>query len=233
MAGKGGGATASSMTDIMASLVAVFVLLFVAAQNNRGQGVVSARDVLMRRLREALPAAGIDRAAIDSVPNDPSTVVIILPDSVLFDRGAAQMSPGGRNVVRTATPILARVLCEQETRRSLDQMVVEGHTDNTVPAGSSPDAGRMYNLRLSQLRSMDFVTTSTAALGVGAEADLECYLGLVSATGRGQENPVPGVPPDAPPQRRVVLRLRLKTEPSDSVRLRVDSVPGGQHASGT
>lgn len=221
---KGGGATGSSLTDVMASLMAIFVLLFVAAQNNRGVGMKNARDELIRQLRGELVKAGIDAAAVDSVPNDLSTVVVILPDSVLFERGRSQMSEAGRQVVRSATPLLAGVLCDTAVTGKLDQLVVEGHTDNTIPLGKSAESGRRYNLELSQKRSMDFVTTSTAVL----EGDglLECYLRLVSATGRGQENPLPGVAPDSAPQRRVVLRVRLKTADRDTSRVLPSRISG-------
>jgi outer membrane protein OmpA-like peptidoglycan-associated protein len=205
----GNGATASSLTDVMASLMAIFVLLFVASQNNRGVGMKTARDEIIRQLRGELTKAGIDAAAVDSVPNDLTTVVVILPDSVLFDRGKSRMSDGGRRVVRSATPLLAGVLCAADVRPKLDQLVVEGHTDNTIPYGMNADSGRRYNLELSQRRSMDFVTTSTTELQ--GNAMLGCYLQLVSATGRGQEDPIAGVAEDAAPQRRVVLRVRLRT----------------------
>jgi outer membrane protein OmpA-like peptidoglycan-associated protein len=223
---NGSGATSSSMTDLLASLVAVFVLLFVAVQNNRIGDKKTARDALIRQLRGQLVTAGIDSAAVDSVPNDPATVVVVLPDSVLFERGESRMSEAGRTVVRTATPVLAGVLCADSVRVTLDQMVVEGHTDNTIPRGMGAEAGRMFNLELSQRRSMDFVSTSTASLG-GTESLLECYLGLVSATGRGQENPIPNVPADSALQRRVVLRLRLNTDIRDSLRVLPAVVGGG------
>jgi outer membrane protein OmpA-like peptidoglycan-associated protein len=127
------------------------------------------------------------------------------------------MSLAGQNVVRSATPLLASVLCDSSVRRDIDQLVVEGHTDNTVPWGMSAESGRRYNLELSQRRSMDFVTTSTGALN--GDAKLECYLRLVSATGRGQEDPQPGVPADAAPQRRVVLRVRLSRQDKDTTRI--------------
>ena len=56
------GATGSSLTDVMASLVAVFVLLFVAAQNNRGIGVQTVRDTLIKQLRGELVEAGVPDA---------------------------------------------------------------------------------------------------------------------------------------------------------------------------
>lgn len=225
---NGSGATSSSLTDILASLVAVFVLLFVAAQNNVVGKQMTARDAILKQLKGELVMAGIDSAAVDSVPNDPSTIVVVLPDSVLFNRGESRMSAAGEKVVRSATPLLARVVCDSSVRQTLDQIVVEGHTDNTMPWGMSPEAGRMFNLELSQRRSMNFVATSTATL-VGRKGLLECYLRLVSATGRGQEDSLPNVPADSSPQRRVVLRIRLKTDIRDSVRL-LPRVVGGQGA---
>jgi len=103
-------------------------------------------------------------------------------------------------------------------RTNVDQMVVEGHTDNTIPIGKSPAEGRRYNLELSQARSMDYVTRSVQEIEQ-EESALQCLLGLVSATGRGQENPIDTLPPDAAPQRRVVLRVRLNTTVSDTLRL--------------
>lgn len=195
----------------MASLAAIFILLFVAAQNNRGVGVVNTRDALIKSLRGELQSA----ASVDSVPGDPSTVLVVFPDSLLFERGSAQMSEGGRNVIRSTTPGLTRVLCDTATKQMLDQVVVEGHTDNTVPFGMDQSSGRRFNLVLSQRRSMDFVGTSTAVLATD-EPLLSCYLRLVSASGRGQEDTLP-VPGDSSVQRRVVLRIRIRTELRDTI----------------
>jgi hypothetical protein len=204
------GATGSSLTDIMASLVAVFVLLFVAAQNNVGGGLQVARDALIKQLQGRLKAAGVPDADVKADPNDPGTVLIVLPDSVLFERSARTMSAAGQRVVATATRPLVEVLCTDSVRRRLDQMVVEGHTDNTIPPDLSYGEGRRYNLELSQARSMDFVTRSMQVI-LDDELRLQCFLKLVSATGRGQEDSLPGVPADAAAQRRVVLRIRLST----------------------
>lgn len=224
----GKGFSNSSLTDVMASLMAIFVLLFVAAQNNRGVGMKNARNEVLKQLKGELARAGIDSAAIDSIPNDVSTVVVILPDSVLFDRGSFQMSAKGKEVVKAATPLLAGVLCNDTLRANLDQLVIEGHTDNTIPAGMGAEEGRRYNLQLSQRRSMNFVTTSTEQLT--GDSRLECFLQLVSATGRGQEDPRQDASPDAAPQRRVVLRVRLKTRMGDTTRVLPASLDGGNAA---
>ena len=208
------GGAASSFTDLMASLAAIFILLFVAAQNNRGVGVVNTRDALIKSLHGELASA----ASIDTVPGDPSTILVVFPDSLLFDRGSAQMKDGGRKVVTSTTPGLARVLCDSSRRKLLDQVVVEGHTDTKWPDAVRVAAdGRRYNLVLSQRRSMDYVGVSTKVLADSSyDAFLSCYLRLVSASGRGQEDTLP-VAGDSAAQRRVVLRIRLRTEVRDTV----------------
>lgn len=213
-----GSSSSSSFTDLMASLLAVFVLLFVVAQNKRVGERNEDRDILIRQLRGELRQAGIDSAAVSRDPRDPNSVVVVFPDSLFFVRGSASMMPQGQRIVTETTPGLTRVLCSKELRPRLDQIVVEGHTDNTIPAGATPQLGRRYNLRLSQLRSMDFVAKSTEALA-NDDAGLGCYLDLVSASGRGQEDPLPLLAPDAAAQRRVLLRIRLHADIKDTLRL--------------
>jgi len=218
------GSAASSFTDLMASLLAVFVLLFVVAQNKRVGDRNEDRDLIIQQLRGELKQAGIDSAAVNRDPRDPNSVVVIFPDSVLFVRGDSAMMPRGDEIVRQTTPGLARVLCSDTIRPRLDQIVVEGHTDSTAPPGLTSQRGRRYNLRLSQLRSMDYVAKSTESLADN-ERSLGCYLDLVSASGRGQEDPLPNMPKDAAAQRRVLLRIRLHTDVKDTLRL--GSSPGG------
>ena len=217
MSGPQGGAS-SSFTDLMASLLAVFVLLFVVAQNKRVGERNEDRDLLIRQLRGELRQAGIDSAAVSRDPRDPNSVVVVYPDSLFFIRGDSLMMPRGQEIVRETTPGLTRVICGAELRPRLDQIVVEGHTDNTIPFGTTPQRGRRYNLRLSQLRSMDYVAKSTEALATD-DAALGCYLDLVSASGRGQEDPIPLVAGDAAVQRRVLLRIRLHADVKDTLRL--------------
>lgn len=212
------GNAASSFTDLMASLLAVFVLLFVVAQNKRVGDRNSDRDLIIRQLRGQLQQAGIDSAAVSRDPRDPNSVVVVFPDSLFFVRGDSVMMPRGGEIVRQTTPGITQVLCSDSLRSRLDQIVVEGHTDSTTPPGFTAQKGRRYNLRLSQLRSMDYVAKSTESLA-NDERSLGCYLDLVSASGRGQEDPLPLVPKDAAAQRRVLLRIRLHAEVNDTIRI--------------
>ena len=206
----------------MASLMAIFVLLFVAAQNNRGAGIESNRAELIKQLQGELASAGIDSANIRSDPRDPNSILIILPDSSLFPRGSRQMLESGRRIARQATPRLASILCARSRNFGVEQIVIEGHTDSTTPPGSTSEGGRSSNLVLSQARAMAFVREGIDTL-VSAAGPLDCFLPLVSATGRGQEQHLPSFPKDAAEQRRVVLRLRLGIEKTDSVRMQLDT----------
>lgn len=214
-----GHATGSSLTDMMASLFAIFVLLFVVAQNNRGAGAKSARERLIKQLQGELPAAGIESANIMGDPTDPYTVLIVLPDSVLFPRGSAVMIEAGRQVVRRFTPRLASILCstttppdaKKEQPWRIDRVVVEGHTDTTWSKDATRAERRKRNLVLSQQRAMNYVQESVDTLVAGS-GPIDCFLPLVSASGRGQEELRPDAPDDGPAQRRVVLRLRLASE---------------------
>lgn len=216
-----GHATGSSLTDMMASLMAIFVLLFVAAQNNRGAGIEASRDELIKQLKGELETAGINPAGIKSDPRDPNSILIILPDSSLFPRGSRQMLPGGRRIARQATPRIASLLCQHTRSFGVEQIIIEGHTDSTTPPGTTSEGGRSSNLVLSQARAMAFVSEGIDTL-VASKGPLDCFLPLVSATGRGQEQPLPEHDRGAAEQRRVVLRLRLGVEKSDSVRLRLN-----------
>lgn len=220
---ESGNSVSSSLTDMMASLMAIFVLLFVAAQNNRGAGIEANRAELIKQLQGKLTSAGIESANIRNDPRDPNSVLIILPDSSLFPIKSAQMYESGRRIARQITPLIASIICPREQTFGIEQILIEGHTDSLREKGTTPVEGRKRNLVLSQQRAMAFVREGIDTLVAGA-GPLDCFLPLVSATGRGQEQLLPDYPKDAAEQRRVVLRLRLGKEKADSARVQLERV---------
>jgi flagellar motor protein MotB len=212
---SGGHSAAAAFTDLMASLLVVFVLLFVVALNKKAGDQQSLQEALIRALRGNLQAAGLDTANINRDSRDKNAVVIVFPDSLLFDVGSSRMREAGTRILHAATPRIAGVLCSDSLRQRLETVVVEGHTDARVPAGMSAGEGRAYNLRLSQLRSMDVVSESMTALTDSPDRD--CYLTLVSATGRGRENLLGQVDSLDARQRRVILKIRLRTDVANDV----------------
>jgi outer membrane protein OmpA-like peptidoglycan-associated protein len=213
-ASGGSGHAAASFTDLMASLMVIFVLLFVAYVNNAAAKGKTAQDELLSTLKRRLTAIGISPDAVRRDERDKNAIVVIMPDSLLFQRGSKTVGQGGETVLREIMPLLATVLCEARVRSNIQTVVVEGHTDTTWAAAGlgavSFEAGRDSNLALSQGRSMEVVKIGLRAL---PEPDQRvCLRNLLSASGRGQEELLAEVPGDDARQRRVVFKIRVATD---------------------
>lgn len=209
---------AASFTDLMASLMVVFVLLFIATVNNAKAKRQQIRSDLLNTLRKELQSSGLDSTAITQDKSDPYAIVVIMPQDLLFDRDSARVKMKGEDYLRRVTPTIVGVLCSKRMRQNIQSVVVEGHTDttyNAAGAAASPDRARTHNLRLSQNRSMSVVETSLGALRDSAEH--RCYQQLVSASGRGQEELLDGVPRDSERQRRVVFKIRVHADVADAL----------------
>lgn len=205
-----GGHLASTFTDLMTSLMVIFILLFVANLNNAAGARKQIQKSLLAELRDHLGQAGMDVSSIREDPRDPYAIVIILPDSSLFERGRWSLRPSGERVLQGLVPRLSQVLCREERRNRVESLVVEGHTDATYVTGKEgSDQARDYNMVLSQKRSIDVVRASLAPL----EGDgRTCIRSLMSASGRGQEELLPDAAADSERQRRVVLKIRVKED---------------------
>jgi outer membrane protein OmpA-like peptidoglycan-associated protein len=206
-----GGHHATSFTDLMASLLVIFVLLFVASVNNAAAKGKTVQDELLAELKKKLSAIGLSQDQIHRDERDKNAIVIIMPDSLLFSRGSPDVRPGGQEALRSLMPLLAGVLCEPPMRQNIQTVVVEGHTDTTwADARVSAEARRDLNLALSQSRSMEVVKVSLGALDVPARRG--CFRSLLSASGRGQEEPLSNAAGDDARQRRVVFKIRVTTD---------------------
>lgn len=202
---------AASFTDLMASLMVIFVLLFVAVVNNASAKRDVVVDELLKSLQQRIGETGLAKRIINKDPKDPNAILIIMPDSLLFDRAKSEIRDAGRTDLAQFIPLLATVLCAAETRDRVAGVVVEGHTDSTwSEALVPPQTGPEKNLELSQSRSMEVVKASLRTLD-GAEGR-ECFRQMLSASGRGQEEPLPGYSGDDAKQRRVVFKIRVQQD---------------------
>lgn len=218
-----GGGMSASFTDLMTSLAVIFVLLTVVFINRQAGQAVQIRGSIVKALKGSLSAAGVPES---SVREDSSSVIVILPDSAFFAVDKSTLLPGGRAIVQRLMPVVADTLCNASYRPLLETVVVEGHTDASKPVDSTAAGGRLYNLALSQRRSMEFVNVATRALltrsdssDLQTDTTFDCFVSLASATGRGQEQLLtgPGISGTSAAQRRVILRVRLKSTRPDSV----------------
>jgi outer membrane protein OmpA-like peptidoglycan-associated protein len=200
---------AASFTDLMASLMVIFVLLFVATVNNAATKRHTVTETLLETLKGRLTASGVSLDAIRRDDRDPYAIVIVMPEELLFKRGEWKVEASGVSYLEGMIPNLSAILCSGDMRPHIDNVVVEGHTDMTWLGALGPgESGPEKNLELSQQRSMGVVHTSLAA--PQAQSDRDCFRGMLSASGRGQEEPIINIPGDDAQQRRVVFKIRVQ-----------------------
>jgi len=203
-----GSGLASSLTDLMTSLAVIFILLLVAMLNNQRQEAAGARDLVLSRLREALEKFKEKGVEVKSDPKDPLVLLVIVPEDLLkFERGKSDVPAAGYQFLGTFAPKFVSTACE--LRQGIGSIVVEGH--------ASSEGQESDNLSLSQRRSMAVIQQSLAIVDVSnepnASEDHKCFVSLISATGRGSAEPVPGAngEEDRPRSRRVVFKVRIKS----------------------
>jgi hypothetical protein len=215
----------SSLTDLMTSLMVIFVLLLVTKLNNQaGQ-----KESAVRYILERLQAHAKTFQDGEKLYRQGDVIVIVIPDQLMSfkqasaERGGADLSTQGREYLGRHIPGWAQILCDPSARQSVDTIVVEGHSD-TKPFGATDDKiNKKKNLELSQQRSMAVVAESLMLLDQKTN-EKACFLELLSATGRGDAHPINLSDPYSPQNRRVEFRIRVRPDSAASVADRI----GGQ-----
>jgi outer membrane protein OmpA-like peptidoglycan-associated protein len=207
---------AASFTDLMASMMVIFILLFVVYSNNVAQSKRDTTHKVLEELKNGLAKAGMDTSQVRPDPHDRYAVLVVMPSSLLFERGSSDVLEAGQRYLGYFAPVFARILCDSLGSR-IESVVVQGHTDTTYVGASSvsddtplSERGRAYNLALSQNRSMAVVQTCLKALR--SDPDRPAFLRLLSASGRGQEELLPEYPDTSMQQRRVVFKVRVQVD---------------------
>jgi chemotaxis protein MotB len=204
----------SSMTDLMTSLLVIFILLLVAKLNSQAKRTGRTVEYVGRRLN----AAQVFKAG-EKMRQDGDVIVVVVPQDLMSfkeanaEQGGADLSPAGKAYLRDTIPKLASVVCRDDIRKYIDTMVVEGHSDKRGFGTGDPNADSQENLILSQQRSMAVVSESLNILG----EDRACFLDLLSATGRGDAHPVNRQDLYGPENRRVELRIRVRPDLASSI----------------
>jgi chemotaxis protein MotB len=137
-------------------------------------------------------------------------LLVIVPEGLLeFDVNESTIPLPGQSFLQEFTPKLMQTTCSSRFHDQIDSIVIEGHTDST--------GGEAINLPLSQERSMEVVKQSLTILESATSENTttlrECFLGFVSASGRGSANPILEVngTEDFARSRRVIYRIRLRS----------------------
>jgi outer membrane protein OmpA-like peptidoglycan-associated protein len=230
----------SSLTDLMTSLAVIFILLLVASHNNEQHKLEehhgtladtqaqlertqrelddakwrtnTTRTQILVALRNALESFSAEGVRAETDERDPLGLLVIVPENLLkFAMNEDKIPPGGVDFLRRFTPKLMATVCSQDFANEISAMVIEGHTDSSGPPA--------INLPLSQRRSMAVVQESLHVLskpmadaGVPA-VPLQCYLDMLSASGRGSSDPLLNADKkeDRERSRRVQFKIRVRS----------------------
>jgi outer membrane protein OmpA-like peptidoglycan-associated protein len=197
----------SSFTDLMTSMVVIFILLLCASLNNAQQEGQTTRNSVLVEMQKALKdfvAGGIE---VKSDPKDPLGLLVLVPEYLLaFKFDQADLSPAGESFLESFIPKLSRIVCLPQFANEINSIVVEGHTDS---AGTA-----RHNWDLSQKRSMSVVRASLNILDENSvNEEKSTFLQLLSASGRGSAELItgPSGEEDSPSSRRVVFKLRFRS----------------------
>lgn len=203
----------SSLTDLMTSLMVIFILLLLVFVSHTASKDAALTDVLLTKLRKDLQPQGFNENTIRPDPRDKNAILVIVPGKLMnFQIQKADLKDEGKDFLKGYIPNFAHILCGNGYRASIESIVVEGHTDRTSWAGRTPEQSQDSNLKLSQDRSMAVVEESLADLqGAGKEQDRSCFLEKLSATGRGEQEPER----TDDESRRVIFRIRIKARDED------------------
>src|ERR1700688_4754844 len=198
---------AHSFTDLMTSLMVIFILLLLVFVNNQASVNSVTAQSLMSELRQRLEPEGFKREDIRIDPKDPSTILLTMLDGQLtFQPNSHQLQPDGEKFLETRMPRLAGALCADKFRGAVEAVVIEGHSDSAPYRGASAEESQALNLKLSQERSMEVVEKTLTSLP-GNSGLRSCLLEKISASGRGEQD----LAETADKSRRAVIKIRVNT----------------------
>jgi outer membrane protein OmpA-like peptidoglycan-associated protein len=212
----GGGSLSNSLTDLMTSLMVIFVLLLVATLNNASEEGANTRSLMLDKLTQELKDFEKQGVSVKQDPRDPLGLLVLVPEKALkFDENESKISIEGEEFLSEFVPRFAKITCNERFHDEIGSIVVEGYTNSN---GTDE-----YNLGLSQSRSLAVVQQTLGILG-NADAELKalgkedaelknCFLDFLSANGRGSRDPVldGNGKEDKERSRRVQFKIRVRS----------------------
>jgi flagellar motor protein MotB len=198
---------AHSFTDLMTSLMVIFILLLLVFLKNKAAVNETVTNSLLNDLKQQLAKQQFRDKDIQLDRKDRYTIVVDIPDQLMtFKTNESELKPEGEAFLRSRAPILSTILCSGKYRDALESVIVEGHSDSTPYRGTTLAESQQLNLKLSQDRSMEVVKKTLLYLQ-GMPNERGCFLEKLSATGRGEQD----LETTADKSRRVVFKIRINS----------------------
>jgi outer membrane protein OmpA-like peptidoglycan-associated protein len=201
----------SSLTDLMTSLMVIFILLLLVFVSNTAAEIDVARELLLGDLDNTINPEQLPGLKVERDETDRNVILLVVPKKLMnFETGKSILSSGAQSFLQDYSPKLASVLCGDDHSDSVSAIVVEGYADKSSYRNATQEESESLNLKLSQDRAMEVVKKVLSNLS-GKKADRDCFLQKLSASGRGQQD----TRDTDEESRRVVLKIRLRQASKD------------------
>ena len=143
-----------SIGDLMASILMIFMLLFIVKTIETGQelrkkeeiieGFTGLKKNIISKIQKDFEERGI------KVDLDPQTGTIKIDDKILFNTGEYLLKPEGKKYLHEFVPIYINLLLnDEQVKKELSQIIIEGHTDDV--------GSYIYNMELCQKRAFEVI----------------------------------------------------------------------------
>lgn len=176
----------SSLTDLMTSLMVIFILLLLVFVQRTGAKDTTEATRLLAELEKQLRPGAPDSPTLKQEQN---RILLIAPERLMsFESSKYALSDKGKRFLEEKLPRIAGTLYDKQFRDGIESIVVEGHSDLQAYQGLPADESRNKNLELSQQRAMEVVKTSLDDLKTTPEQEQDWFVAKLSSSGRGQQD---------------------------------------------
>lgn len=207
----------SSLTDLMTSLMVIFILLLLVFVQRTGAKDPAAAARLLRELERQLKPGAADSPTIKQEQN---RILLIAPERLMsFESGSSALSDRGKGFLQEKLPPISGILYDRRFRDGIESIVVEGHSDLQKFKGLPSDDSQNRNLELSQQRAMEVVKTALVDLKTDPPEEQSWFIGKLSASGRGQQDCSAADTQDE--CRKVIFVIRVRSVDANGIQVQM------------
>ena len=200
-----------SISDLMSSILIIFILLFVyktinsikaeRLKENIIREITDTKENIIGKLKTDLANKNIQ------VDIDDKTGTIKIDEKILFEVDQYTLKPEGKEFLERGIPLYLKIFTENKNFMSrLDQIIIEGHSDDM--------GSYLYNMDLSQKRANEVFKYIYTTLGNFSKSEREELEKYITANGKSKANLIykENGEVDRAKSRRVEIKFKLKDE---------------------
>lgn len=200
-----------SISDLMSSILIIFILLFVYKTINSIKAerlkesiikeITDTKENIIDKLKSELSTKNIQ------VDIDDRTGTIKIDEKILFEVDKYNLKEEGKDFLKRVIPLYLKIFIENENfKNRLDQIIIEGHSDDM--------GSYLYNMDLSQKRAIEvlkYIYATMDNFNNSEKTELEKY---ITANGKSKTNLIykENGEVDRLKSRRVEIKFKLKDE---------------------